>query len=226
MEQDLDFDDTTITQVIPSEDGYEITRSEGWCFYVPRKYGVEPKVGDTARFYPASIGRSVRGLVINGTTIYYRTEAESREMLKQKLAEADVKRRQEFETRRTDHDRRIAALPDVFQRRIRKFQDASPDFRWKHEGYELMCCEQAVLFSDTLKTTEAIAAFHDADWEVAKAQVPGLEDGHSGNSFDFACRLARSYLTDPELVYLDHGALTILVGCEDYVCPHPVPDVA
>jgi hypothetical protein len=220
---DQDFEDTTITQVVPSEDGYEITRSEGWCFYVPRKYGVEPKVGDTARFYPAGIGRSVRGLAINGQTLYYRTEAEDRAKFAQEQAQRDEDRRRRFEEARPDHDRRIAALPEVFQRRIKKFQDANPDFRWKHEGYELMCCEQAVLFANTLKTPEAISAFHAADWEEAKALVPGLEDGHSGNSFDFACRLAISYLKDPEWVYIDHGALTILVGCEEYGCPHPPP---
>ena len=54
--------------------------------------------------------------------------------------------------------------------------------------------------------------------------MPGLDRGHSGNSFDFACRLANSYLSNPELVYLDHGALTILIGCEAYGCPHPIPE--
>jgi hypothetical protein len=221
METDLDFEDTTIVGVTTEEDGWGIEQARGWHFYVPKSYGVEPKVGQAARFYPGGIGRAVRGLVIDGQTLYYRTEAEDRARFDQEQVERDAERRQAFEEQRPDHDRRIAALPEVFRRRIAKFQQANPDFRWRHEGYELMCCEQAVLFAETLKTVEAIKAFHEMTWEERKATVSGLDEGHSGNSFDFACRLARSYLTEPEWVYLDHGALVLLTGCEAYGCPHP-----
>jgi hypothetical protein len=226
METDLDFEDTTIVGVTDEENGWAIEQARGWHFYVPKSYGVEPKVGDTARFYPGGIGRSVRGLVINGQVLYYRTEDDDRARFEQEMAERDQERRRAFDTQRADHDRRISALPEVFQRRIAKFQQANPDFRWKHEGYELMCCEQAVLFAGTLKAVDAIDAFHKMTWEKQKEAVPGLDEGHSGNSFDFACRLARSYLTDPEWVYLDHGALVMLTGCEEYGCPHPAEATA
>lgn len=226
---DTTFQDKVVTNVSPEHgkdgalSGWAMTSDDGWTFYVPAEHGVEPHVGDSVRFYGRGIGYRARGLSIDGRVVFYRTEVEEQDKNDRDIEANNQKRRADFEAVRSDHDRRIAALPEVFRRRLKKFQDASPDFRWKHEGYELMCCEQAVLFAATLKTIEAIGAFHDADWEVAKAQVPGLEDGHSGNSFDFACRLARSYLADPELVYHDHGALAILVGCKDYVCPHPEP---
>lgn len=137
------------------------------------------------------------------------------------MAERDEERKRAFEETRSDHDRRIAALPDVFQRRLAKFQRTNPDFRWKHEGYELLCCEQGALIADTLKTPEAVQAFSKADNDEQNRLVPGLDQGHSGNSFTFSYRLAFEYLTDPELVVQEHGALTILVGCESYGCPHP-----
>jgi hypothetical protein len=31
-------------------------------------------------------------------------------------------------------------------------------------------------------------------WGQQKAEVPGLDDGHSGNTFNMACRLAITYL--------------------------------
>lgn len=218
---DPEFETAVVKSVDKESDGWGITRADGWSFYVPAKHGVEPHPGDVARFYGRGIGYTVRGLALNDRLVFYRTEAEERAKFEQEMAESNERRRQEFEAKRADHDARISALPDVFQRRIRKFQTTSPDFRWKHEGYELMCCEQAVLFVETLKTDEAVAAFHAAPWEQKKIMIPGLDEGHSGNSFDFACRLARAYLRDPELVYLDHGTLTILVGCEQYGCPHP-----
>lgn len=39
--------------------------------------------------------------------------------------------------------------------------------------------------------------------------------------FGFAVRLAYWYVTDPGAVVAEHGALTPLVGCGDYGCPHP-----
>lgn len=59
------------------------------------------------------------------------------------------------------------------------------------------------------------------DHKLQRAVLPTLFDGHSGNSFGMALRLAYHYLTNPENVFLEHGALTPLVGCDDYGCRHP-----
>lgn len=46
------------------------------------------------------------------------------------------------------------------------------------------------------------------------------DDGHSGNTFGCAARLAYHYLTEQENIVREHGALVPLVGCEKYGCPH------
>lgn len=222
---DDQYESYTISEVTPTEDGWSIGLSDttgyGGHFYAARAYGYEPHAGDTARLYGKGFGYPVRGLVINGTLLYYRSEAEQQAKFEQEMAEADTKRRQEFEQNRADHDRRIAALPDVFQRRIAKFQNARDDFRWQHEGYELFTCEQAVEIANALADPSRVTQFRTWSNEEQKAAVPALSDDHSGNTFGMACRLAHSYLTDPELVVADHGALVGLVGCEAYGCPHP-----
>lgn len=45
-----------------------------------------------------------------------------------------------------------------------------------------------------------------------------ISEGHSGNTFGMACRLAYLYLTEPENVIKLHGALAPLVGSKEYGC--------
>jgi hypothetical protein len=218
---DAMYEEEPIVEVTESPEGWEIKRESGWIFWVPREHGVEPHVGDIGRFYGRGIGYLVRGLLLNGKVVFYRTEDEQRAKSDREVEQREVEQRQKFEADRADHDRRIAALPDVFQERIARFQGGSPDFRWRFEGYELSTCEQAVAIADALKTPDAIIAFFDLPSDEQKSAVPDLSDDHSGNTFGCACRLARWYVERPELVVLDHGALTPLVGCEEYGCPHP-----
>lgn len=218
---DPEFRAATIAAVTATSTGWEIEDNKGWSFWVPRHYGVEPHPGDAVRFYGRGIGTVVRGLTINDQMAYYRSEDEERARFEQEMAAHDIERRRLFEENRADHDARIAALPEVFQRRITKFQSANPDFRWKHESYELFSCEQAVLIASTVQTAEALQDFIKADWEAQKLLVPGLSDQHSGNTFGMACRLAHWYLEVPEQVIAEHGALVSLTGCEEYGCLHP-----
>jgi hypothetical protein len=51
-------------------------------------------------------------------------------------------------------------------------------------------------------------------------QLLGMANGHSGNTFGCALHLAFVYTEAPEFVVEQHGALTPLVGCEAYGCPH------
>jgi len=77
MIADKQYEEVTIVEVheVPAG-GWSIKRSDGWEFYVPAGSPVEPKAGMTARFYGRRIGYVVRGLQLNGTTVFYRTEAE------------------------------------------------------------------------------------------------------------------------------------------------------
>lgn len=80
MNNDTQFEVDKITEVSGDADkGWQITREGGWCFWVPKDSPVVPKVGMDAKFYGNGIGSTVRGLALNGVTVFYRTEAEESE---------------------------------------------------------------------------------------------------------------------------------------------------
>ena len=62
------------------------------------------------------------------------------------------------------------------------------------EGYNRFCCEQGIIIAESLRNKDSIIEFHKMDWNEQKSLVPGLDDGHSGNTFGVACRLAIAYL--------------------------------
>lgn len=64
--------------------------------------------------------------------------------------------------------------------------------------YNLFAMEQGILIAEALQTKEAIIEFKDKGWDEQKKLVPGLDDGHSGNTFGMALRFAIAYL--PQLV--------------------------
>jgi hypothetical protein len=64
--------------------------------------------------------------------------------------------------------------------------------------YNLFAMEQAIVIAEALQTKEAIIEFKDKGWDEQKKLVPGLDDGHSGNTFGMALRFAIAYL--PQLV--------------------------
>lgn len=217
---DLQYEDVTLKSVQKEKEGWSVVREDGWSFYVPET-GVVPAAGQVARFYGKGMGFKVRGLFLDGQKVFYRTEAEEEKAHQDWVAQERKRKQDAFVANKEDHDKRIAALPEVFQRRLKKFQDANPNFRWEFEDYELMVCEQAVLFANTFQTLDKLNEFNKASWEDQVKMCPGIDEGHSGNSFGCAVRLAYHYLTNKENVFLEHGALTPLVGCKAYGCPHP-----
>jgi hypothetical protein len=218
-QNDSEFQDHVIELAEKESDGgWSIKNEDGWSFFVPASSPVEPVAGMRARFYGPGIGYTVRGLFLDGRKVFYRTEAEENERHRKWCEEREREQKYDFEKNRVDIDRRVAALPEVFQRRLQKFRTNNPDFRWKFEGYELFCCEQAVLIAAAVGSADAVSAFHKLPWTEQLAKVPGLSDGHSGNTFGIACSLAMWYLTQPENVVRLHGALAPLVGSQEYGC--------
>ena len=61
-------------------------------------------------------------------------------------------------------------------------------------AYNKFCCEQGIIIAESLRNKDKIIEFQKMDWNDQKKLVPGLDDGHSGNTFGVACRLAISYL--------------------------------
>lgn len=77
---DDEFEEVAIAKVGERhETGWGIQREDGWSFFVPIDAPVAPKPGMVARFYGRGIGSRVRGLYLDGTCVFYRTEAEDKE---------------------------------------------------------------------------------------------------------------------------------------------------
>lgn len=222
-ENDTQFEDTLITSVDGDrEHGWNITRSEGWCFGVPKDSPIVPKVGMSARFYGKGIGYTVRGLFLNGVEVFYRTEAIDAEYHRKQVEAERLRREIEYDAKRDEYDARVAELPEVFRQRFARFRAGNARFRYDFEPYELFTCEQALAIANTLRTSVAIDHFRRLPWDQQKTAVPGLSDEHSGNTFGCACTLAALYVERPEFVVRMHGALTPLVGCVEYGCTHEV----
>jgi hypothetical protein len=227
------FQDKIITKVKEGDKGWTITTDDHWSFFVP-KQSVVPSVGQIARFYGDGIGSRVRGLDINGQEIFYRSPEQQRERLLQEVAEMDERKKLEFEKNKSELDAKYNSLPKEFRERLDGFRAANPDFRWENESYEMFCCQQAVEIANAFlsKATQDLlnnlpvdkkAATYLEWFKILKFQqqkmiVPALSNDHSGNTFGAACNLAWLYLTSPNLVPKQHGALCPLVGCKEYGC--------
>jgi hypothetical protein len=210
---DQEYQERPISAVTERPDGWEID-TDGWVFRVPKE-DVAPHVGDVARFYGRGIGYPVRGLALNGQVVWYRSEEDDRLESVITQRQQDIVRIREYQQHgRAELDAQYATLPPVFQRRIDRFRRNDPNFRWGSEGYEMSCAVDAVKIAAWARTPERVKEYHDLTWEEQKAAIPDIFQGHSGNSFAFACRLAHHYLTDSELVKQEHGALCILTGCD------------
>jgi hypothetical protein len=230
-EQDQ-YEESTLTAVRLSEKAthWEFCTDGAWLT-VERVEGVEPRPGDSVRYYGRGFGYPVRGVDLNGIELYYETEQEYRDRVAAEQLAREVEEKAIADAERPERDARVAALPECFQKRIARFRRNNPDFYWEYEPYEMAACVDAVKIADTLRGDEnlqdAFETFRKLPWSEqnrAVKTVTGeeLDPGHSGDTFGMAMRLAHHYLTDERLVFADHAAIAPLVGCS-CGCP-PVTD--
>lgn len=224
VRKDLDeHEDHVLTEVRESGDYYEL--GTGGCWLAVKKTQCQrpPQVGQVARYYGRGFGHPVRGVDIDGVEVYYETETDHRARLEREQAERDREAKAKADANRPALDARVAALPDCFQKRIARFRRNDPNFYWNHEGYEMSACVDAVKIADACGSAEEVRKFAKLGWNEQTSRVPSISDGHSGNTFGMACRLAHHYLADPRLVFAEHAAISPLLGCEGAGCP-PVTD--
>lgn len=223
-ENDSEFREGTLVRVRSVGDGYaELDFGNGCgCMQIgPEKLerlGFTPEKGHSFRIYGRGFGSPVRGVFVEGKEAYYYSPEAYEKKWQADADEANQKKLAEYDENKEKYQARIEKLPAEFQARITSFRRNNPDFNHKLLPYELMCCEQAFGLAVKLETREGIKKFHDASWEEQKKIFPDLDEGHSGNSFAFSCRLAIIYLENPELVDKEHGAMCPLTGCKDYGC--------
>lgn len=207
--------------------GWEIT-FDGWTTVISddrNPTGVEPHIGDLYTFW-GQMFRPYRGQAVNGTVLWYRTHEEESEHRRAENERRQQERRAEWEDQKDEYIARIAALPEVFRERIAVRQRNNSDFDWKYGGYELFCCEQAIIMAEAFRKlwpdkegdelTALINAFYDEPWDVQCGIVLGLADGHSGNTFGASVALANQYLQAPQDIPRIIGALSPLVGSCEY----------
>jgi hypothetical protein len=206
-----------ITDVMDRDDGFfQISTDRSTGFMFEKSFGIVPRIGDTVEMR-GELGARIGGIRIAGKVVYNKSDEQLAEEHRNFCENQERENRAKFEREREDMDRRYAALPEVFRRRIDKFRANNPDFRWEYEGYELFCCEEAVKIATALKMPEAIEKFSKLSWEGQRGLVD-ISTDHSGNTFGCAVKLAYYYLANPENVVKMYGALAPLVGSEEYGC--------
>lgn len=208
-----------VKSVSKSDDLYSVSLEDCSVFGLDAKYGVEPKVGDELTLHKVK-GSTIRGVDINRKVVFYKTDEQLEQERKEWLENNEKEKQASFAKNKVQMDSDYNELPAVFQQRIDKFRESNPRFRVDYEGYELFCCMEAVKITNAIKTKEGLDDFRKMPYEQQKEVVPDLSEGHSGNTFGSACKLAHWYLTNPDNVTKEHGALTPLVGCAEYGCPH------
>lgn len=77
MPNDTEYTDTTIETVEGTAiTGWSVRWTGGPCLWVPKESPIEPKPGMKMRLYSSNdvgLGDRVRGMVIDGVTVYYRS---------------------------------------------------------------------------------------------------------------------------------------------------------
>lgn len=194
---------------------------------VKAKWGKTPKVGDTLIVIEAKNGR-IRGLVLNQDLLFYHDDLHLELYRRRKLSEAQREKLETFERQRADLDATYRSLPRVFKMRIDRFRREGPNFRINFESYDMMTCQQATIMQQQLIKPREVKRFAKLDYSLQKLRVAGLDEGHSGNSFGFSCRLAYWYAIyrttkKPRLkervkqcIIQNCGALAPLVGSDAY----------
>jgi len=206
----------TIIKEVETDDEYYTISTDSGTFSLLRSYGAEPKEGDSIIIHTVN-GSKVRGVDINGKRIFYKTDEDLESERKKWLDKEKERKEKEFEKNKEKMDKEFKNLPLCFQLRIRRFRRGNERFRIEFEPYELFVCNEAVKIAKHCETTAKVQEFGKLKPEE-QFKVASRE--HSGNTFGITMSLAYWYLKNPEFVVKLHGALTPLVGCEEYGCIH------
>lgn len=210
-------ENTTIKEVTDNGDYFTIETEERCCFGFSKTHGVTPKAGDAIIVHTKN-GSTIRGIDLNGKKIFYKTDEDLEKEHKEWCDNNKKEKEAKFIEDKASLDASYNALPKCFKERIDKFRTNNPNFRVEYEGYEMFCCEEAIVIAKACKTAKGLREFQDMKHAEQVKFIPELSKEHSGNTFGASCSLAFWYLILPENVTKMHGALANLVGSEEYGC--------
>lgn len=178
-----------------------------------------PKVGERIRLYPGVWGTPNRGLIVfrdgRWQVTFYRTPEQQRIYDAIWVAERRVEGLRTLLDDVENRNKRIAALPAPLRERLERFIEIGGiEYRANSEAYELFVCEEAFKLIVAFTSPEDVQQFYKAPLEQQRETLPNLSDGHSGNTFGAACKLAYLYLDGKHdaIAKVDHGALAPLTG--------------
>jgi hypothetical protein len=204
---DLDYIEHVIKEVRRYDDGrYEIRYGLGFVYEATD--GVAPQVGEVVRIYNGVAPGSVRGLIVGGRVYNYQTRAEAEVEHAAWREECDAEARKRF----PEYDRRYAALPEAFRRRLDHFRRL-PRFRLTLEGIELGACESAVRLAEECGSAEAVAEFQKLSYDLQRLARPWLvAHREPAEALDVICQLAFWWHQAPGRLSEVPGAMEYLVS--------------
>lgn len=220
LAKDTQFNEETLTEVTDHRDSWTFGTSMGFLTVPKGSVKFTPEVGMTVRFYGQGFGYTVRGVVIPRTddkdvVFYYRTKKEAEADHQAWIEKENKKKTLEYKKNKKAFETTIKSLPDCFQKRIERFRANNPTFNRDFLSYQLFCDVETMKMVKKLKTIEQIDNFRQMAWD-AQRMIVNIDEGHSGNTFDYCILMAKIYIQNPNDIINSHGALCILVSCKEY----------
>lgn len=196
----------TVTVIEETPDAFTVTY-DSWCFRLARdRLSIVPVIGDEVTTYSYQ-GSIVRGVAINGVMQWWDSDEEIDANRRRMLSDYEARQHADFERDREKLDAQYEALPPAFKRRLDRFREGDPAFRWRSEGYESFTLTEAAAIAEHFGNDHVrIEEWWDGLEESAGTRMfsasryfdehPGvISDQHSGNTFGGAIHMARVLLS-------------------------------
>jgi hypothetical protein len=167
----------TLDKVEEHGESFSITRSDGWSFGLSKRdlKGYVPQAGDWAVFV-GDIGRPVAGVIVNGHTVFMKSQADMDAEHAQWVKNLRLERLEEFVKNGPALEKRIDALPAPLRARMYRFKAKDGPEKWMEflidgAGYEMYALEGAAAL---LRKVQSLALIEDANEPAANPTAAAM----------------------------------------------------
>lgn len=198
-----------IDKIEKDNDGVTVTWNDGFSFFISKSKlrGVDLQTNDVVICYQNHL--EIKGLVVDGVTLYYKTKEQSDDEHKQFRDNLRLKRLEEYVKNGQELKARAGRLHPKLAERMQRFSEESGEEFWIESAvYEMYALEGA---DALIRKVEELYPFnlpeeriawldywwslntkkHNYNYTKQKQLVPDFGDGHSGNTAGAAYTLAR-----------------------------------